>query len=318
VYYLGLCGLIIRLNRRRWRILVYHGFEERESPFLASLQSNTTPRMFEQQMQFLRRHYNIVPLRRLTEGPPGSRLLAMTIDDGLASFLDGAFPTLSRLGLTACLAVTTDAIDNRCVLWMHELNALLCQVSSEVLASCSEFVPDATGKDTIRAAARRASPMLVEELLDHLRQACGPASGGSTTRLDLYLRWDDLRALSSAGYEIASHGTRHVAFSWKGRKEQLKEVQRSLAALREQGLRPRYFAYPFGDCTGVIEGNMDELDLKGILRVSGDPDATDLTGLPRTHVADYSPAELFTALEITPRLKQLRALLRRLLRAGRR
>src|SRR5687768_7727712 len=122
---LGMHTLVIRLNGRAPRVLVYHACDETESDFTRDLRVNTTPRLLEAHLDFLTAHYNVVPLEALTNGGAPERALAITFDDGYRSVLTGAVPLLRRRSLPATAYVVTDVVDNGALVWVNELCWLL-------------------------------------------------------------------------------------------------------------------------------------------------------------------------------------------------
>src|SRR5947208_14286061 len=101
LYWLQLHPLVIWLARRRTRILLYHACELTESDFIRDLESNTPPDRFDAHLNFLVRHYRVVPLDALERGAPGDRAVVITFDDGYASVYANELARLRSLGLRA-------------------------------------------------------------------------------------------------------------------------------------------------------------------------------------------------------------------------
>jgi len=89
-------------------ILMYHGIRNHLSARRPYFETNTSPKMFAAQMQFLRDNgYKTVSLNETvdcikTDGDNQKRV-AITFDDGYLDFYTDAFPTLSQHGFTATM-----------------------------------------------------------------------------------------------------------------------------------------------------------------------------------------------------------------------
>jgi len=98
-----------RLGRGRLTVLAYHQVQDPANDGSSVGISN-----FRQQMEHLREHYDVVPLReavgRLTRGQTPQRLVSITFDDGYLDNSSTAAPIMHELGLTATFFVSTDMI----------------------------------------------------------------------------------------------------------------------------------------------------------------------------------------------------------------
>lgn len=106
-------------------VLAYHGFSK-DSPGKMTV----TEASFEAQMKYLMENgYHVISLDQLMdflefkEQIP-EKSVVITIDNGLSSFSDIAFPILKKFGLTATLFVYTDFIDTDKALSWKQINNL--------------------------------------------------------------------------------------------------------------------------------------------------------------------------------------------------
>lgn len=93
-------------------VIVYHGIGESSSATDSDL--FVTREAFEQQMAFLARHREVVPLESVVPGATvrtRRRAVALSFDDGFRSVLTVAAPVLERHGFPATAFVTTRWID---------------------------------------------------------------------------------------------------------------------------------------------------------------------------------------------------------------
>ncbi len=124
-YHSGMARLVIHLNRRAVKILMYHACEETESPFIRGLSINTTPSQFDSHLDFLTKYYRVVPVAGLNSGALSAPTVAITFDDGFRSVYEQAWPRLKKRGLSATCYVVTDVIGNEAIIWLNELNWFL-------------------------------------------------------------------------------------------------------------------------------------------------------------------------------------------------
>jgi peptidoglycan/xylan/chitin deacetylase (PgdA/CDA1 family) len=98
-----------RSGRGRLTVLTYHQVDDTTDDG-----STVTVAAFRQQMQFLKKHYRVVPLveavAALDRRGHGDRLVAITFDDGYLDNATIAAPILRALDLPASFFVSTDMI----------------------------------------------------------------------------------------------------------------------------------------------------------------------------------------------------------------
>jgi peptidoglycan/xylan/chitin deacetylase (PgdA/CDA1 family) len=93
----------------RMTVLFYHSISEGNDFFAVA------PAMFEEQMQYLKKYYEVVPLSRAFLHAEGKRVtknsVALTFDDGYRDFVEQVQPVLERFQFPATLFVLSDAPD---------------------------------------------------------------------------------------------------------------------------------------------------------------------------------------------------------------
>ena len=104
--------LYARFGVGRLTVLTYHQINEP-----ANDHSTVSPAAFLEQMQYLKQHYRVMPLREAVKAAStrgwSERVVAITFDDGYQDNATIAGPILRSLGLPACFFVATDMIGNR-------------------------------------------------------------------------------------------------------------------------------------------------------------------------------------------------------------
>ena len=223
------------------RILMYHGTQRCEAA------------SFERQLRWLKRRFNIVPLRTIANAVANGGMLAdkvaLTFDDGLRSNVEVAYPLLHRLAIPATFFVCPGLVDRAKWLWTHETRRRLARLSPQARAELAqewdqsaditEFV---AWMKTLDSATRRRVEQRVQEAT--------PEFAPTPEERDQYdlADWKELRRLDPAIITIGSHTLTHPILPGVPEAELESEVRDSRRQL-ERGLdRPvDTFAYPNGD-----------------------------------------------------------------------
>ena len=104
-------------NRKRVIILCYHGVTERLERHPSDQYGlHIRAARFETQLNYLQRHYNVIPLAKFLEArrnnaPLPDRSVVLTFDDGYRNFLTSALPRLAIRDMPVSVFLITDRID---------------------------------------------------------------------------------------------------------------------------------------------------------------------------------------------------------------
>lgn len=96
----------------------------------------------------------------------------------------------------------------------------------------------------LRAAELPATFFVVTDFIGSEQQATWDERHGVRSR---WMRWQEVRELAAAGFEIGAHSTRHQDMASIDREQLDADIAKSRATLLEHtGRAPHGFAYPFG------------------------------------------------------------------------
>ncbi len=106
------------LIRRDVLVVNYHLIAPDAPPHITGVLPNKTPHQFEQDLLFLKRHYNVVSYADVTAarngGPPlPKRAMMISFDDGFRECYDHVRPLLLTHELPCTFFLITDSVDNR-------------------------------------------------------------------------------------------------------------------------------------------------------------------------------------------------------------
>lgn len=302
-----------RIDARRGRrllILMYHDLIPAAVRAAGATIDDDSPTVedFAETLDTVTRRFRVVTLRdavaELCEGGLRDDAVSITFDDGYASAYEHAFPLLEQGGVPATVFVLTGWVSREMSYWWHRLRGLVAH------APFDDFDPRALGallgislpenappgsRDFRVALARSAEERLRDQddaarrvLLDRIRDLLLP-DGGEAPDDGCALNWDQLRAMTNAGFELAAHTHAHVNFSYASPDVVRSEAARSKRHIEEQtGASVVGFAYPYGKdidryrefysvleeegfryaCTAVGGNNRDNHDMMSLRRVT--------------------------------------------------
>lgn len=258
LFHSGAHALVDRLMPRRLLVLAGHCVADAgNAPLGPNMRIGAAE--LERILRFFAARYEVLPigpaLARLAQ--PGTKsLVALTMDDGYKDNRTQLLPLLERAGVRATVYLESAPLDERRVNWTHKFFWTLERIG---IARFAELYRARCADEKTRAALggglseyqlkrvlKYEAPLaersrLVDELF---REA-----GGDERALceQLYMDWEDARALDRAGVELGAHTVSHEILARLEPEAAAREIAGSKAAL-ERGLRHpiESFAYPFG------------------------------------------------------------------------
>ena len=307
LYWMHLHPLIIWLSRHRPKVLLYHACEATESDFIRDLGSNTTPAQLDAHLEFLVRHYRVVPLSALERGEPGDRAVVITFDDGYASVYANAFPRLKRRGLAATVYLTTDVVGNRAMIWINELNWLLRNrptVARSLIAAAFDCEQESPIPSLLARACDRYDPQAVRGLLGEMRARAGLDAALFPRAARLYLTWEEITEMARTGWTFGNHTASHPNLARLSEAAQRQEMTRAQEALRLRPGAVSAFAYPFGLHDAASRRVAASVGFTSVMTVGGTNDSpAALDPVARVPVRARTTAALFAELEIVAPVK---------------
>ncbi|MFO1052299.1 MAG: polysaccharide deacetylase family protein [Planctomycetota bacterium] len=253
-------SLARRMLRARLRVFCYHGVLASDEGRGIRYRNTVTRDEFAMHVRTLVRHEHPVGLDAVIawarEGRPlPPRAVLVTFDDGYRNNLTVAAPILKEHGVPALVAVTTDHIGRREMLWPTEVDHRVIDGRWERLplpsGSSIERPSDPGRRDelarAIRGELKRGSNAARLAWLEVLRAHTDLDENAISRELVEFLDWDEVRKLREFGVEIASHTVHHPILSRLDRQELDAELADSKARIeRETGAPCRSLVFPNG------------------------------------------------------------------------
>ncbi len=227
-------------TRRRFRVVTYHGVDERDDPVLNFDRLQTPPSRFRAQLERLAREYRMVDLQAAVRqwqdgGEWPDRGLAITFDDGYLNNVEVAAPILRHMGLPATFFVTAGYVEGRVEPWWYQLRRFLA-------GSTGRAMPPALEARRLESEWR----LLPDSERRRRFQSLG-ASNPPPAPCYPFMRESDLRRLVEWGFDVQPHGDLHLSFLAETASRLAEEVAESAAFIRRAtGRAPWGYAYPYG------------------------------------------------------------------------
>jgi len=232
-------------------ILTYHRVLPKPDPLIPD---EPDASLFEFQMRFIARHFNVLPLTDAAELLASDKLpvqtACITFDDGYANNYHVALPILQRLEIPATVFVTTGLLGNGSMFNDTIIESIrVCPELQLDLSSLNLGILD-LGDDTRRAAA-------VQSIIHQLKYDPHKVRSEKAQRIAELAGLDgssrimmtdgEVQKLHAAGIEIGAHTVNHPILTNLSAQQAQDEINSSFAYLRDlTGEPPHAFAYPNG------------------------------------------------------------------------
>ena len=245
------------IQRRRFgnlQILVYHRVNDERDAFFPA----TPTAIFAQQIEFLRRNFNVCSLddaiQMLQEQRLPDNSIVVTLDDGYGDNFTNAFPILTTHSVPATIFLAIEPIDTRRPLWHDRVFRAFRETQ---VGSLVDFGQPAQRYLFNNEADKRFAQQnilkffwelpenerayWVDELFDRLEVT------STLEAQDLMLTWDQIRIMHQGGVSFGSHTMTHPILSRLSYERLTEEIFESKRVLEAQlGTLVNSFAYPVG------------------------------------------------------------------------
>ena len=285
LYYSGLLAVFSSLsriffNRSNFTILMYHRVLDDDSTEKEYLQPGlyVSRRVFEKQIAFLSRKYNLIGLGELSELlinkqpiPPNS--MVITLDDGWRDNHSHAYPILKKYHAPVIIFLTTDYIDTNNTFWFLEasilmtynklsraqLGQLIAKYESE--KGLAKELPGGeleeanfvlSDRDWFIENLKQIDPKNIPAVLKELSVQNKPDADTIKENRSM-LTWEEIIEMNNNGIDFGSHGCSHRIMPALTDDEIERELIESKRIIEGKlGREINLFAYPNGDYSNHI------------------------------------------------------------------
>jgi peptidoglycan/xylan/chitin deacetylase (PgdA/CDA1 family) len=226
-------------------------------------------KVLEEQLRYLRRHFNVVRLRelatRLRSGArPHPYTVALTVDDAYADFGELAYPVFRRYGIPVTVYVVSEFASGRMWLWWDAIRYVLGQAGNReyqlagpdgpIKISLSDKASRERAWLTLAGIGVTLSPEERDRHIQELREGLAVSLPNPPVKEFAAMDWGALRALDPEIVEIGAHTCTHPILSRCDSGRIVQEVVGSKKAIEGQlGREVKAFCYPNGEWADVDE-----------------------------------------------------------------
>lgn len=212
------------------KILMYHRISD--DPLIPGISSSG----FEKHLQFLTKHYNVVPIEEVISerknGIKNPSKIAITFDDGYVDFYHKAWPILKKHAVSASIYIATDFIDKEEWLWPDKIRMLLLstRVDSVQLNEIGNLELNKekyeSNWNTIADYCLNLNSEARSAFIKKLENSLSVELARTPNNQYAALTWEQLKEMANEGLDIGSHTLSHpilANISDKQIDEELKE-----------------------------------------------------------------------------------------------
>ncbi|MFK7995822.1 MAG: polysaccharide deacetylase family protein [Granulosicoccus sp.] len=300
-YRAGLAPVVIKLNSNRVRTLLYHAVEPESDSFTEGLNVSVTPEVFAANLDYFKKHYNVVPMSAIESGELPDKPLVITFDDGYLSVYEHAMPALRERGLPACIYLISRAVQGG-IVWVNLLNHALSKHAEKTHEVLQKFnaLSTLTDKSSIIACVQNSfTPGQIEVLCSSLTEALPEINFDS-----LYANKAQILEMQEYGLQFGFHTRDH--YNLRNCSDSELEEQFDNAGC-ESVMNSNTFAYPFGYFNRRALVHLEDKPYQRIMTVGNNNDMYWDKHQDRAELFTGNPAELFAQLEVVePVIARLR------------
>lgn len=200
-------------------ILMYHRVDNRNIdilPYYANLRVSL--KNFENQMKYLSKNYNVIPLQEFINGNTPKKSVILTFDDGYLDNYTNAYSILKKYNLPATFFVCPGLIDGK-LTWKHKFYYLINKIDSkDILREFIKLIEDKLIRNV--AVEEEDDPKFIseelqeilslsdkkEEIVDEMLKTFDIHPKGN-----YFMSWNNLNQIE--GISIGSHGMDHISLN---------------------------------------------------------------------------------------------------------
>lgn len=285
-YYSGLLTAWAVLKRiiapkRAFTILLYHRVLDETDEERHYVQPGlfVSRPVFEKQISFLSRKYNLLSLKELAEllknkQSPPPKSIAITFDDGWHDNYINAYPILNKYSVPATIFLTTNYIDTDNMFWFTEVSMILAKgkIASkkmvELLKRAKEYntnisppqhfgseenESDIIDSDKVIEKLKQFDHKLVREIITELIEESGLSPEILRRKMHM-LSWDEVLKMSRNKIDFGSHGCSHNILTNINMDDVKQELLESKISIEEKlSENITIFSYPNGSFNSKIK-----------------------------------------------------------------
>ena len=273
-------GIVARGFRRRsetqYIIIMYHRVLNKRDDV-----SGIQPGMYVlaesliAQIEFLQRHFNILPLSYLNGFASGKKIIGkpccfITFDDGWLDFYEVAYPILTKAGAHATVFFPTGFIGTRNLFWTDRLLHIFKTINQNTEINLSDaqhknkYVTNIVSfqgnyEEKTEKAISFLKQMREDEIDDILSELTMTLNMDVMSNERAFINWDEAREMKASGLiEFGSHTVNHKILNTLQIDEIKYEIKESKETLERERINDGRF-FPFCYPSGVYDSDIEKM-----------------------------------------------------------
>ncbi|MDI6645197.1 MAG: polysaccharide deacetylase family protein [Methanobacteriaceae archaeon] len=249
-------GLRRKITKSQVIILTYH----RTGPMTDKWILNPLihQEIFEKQMKYLIKNFNIISLNDLTEmianGKIPEKAVAITFDDGYKDNYEYAFPILKKYDIPATIFLSTGPIEQKKLFWSDEVSYVLLntELKSIDIEDIGTYQLN-SDEDKIKASIsvveklKKMENNKKEFIIKDLINLTGVNIPSRLGKQNI-LSWNEIKKMNRNGIDFGAHTVNHPILTNIPLDEAKMEIMNSKNRIEEiLNTEVKSFAYPNGD-----------------------------------------------------------------------
>lgn len=234
---------LIRTTGQKLFLPYYHVISDASVPHVQHLYPVRTVKQFEEDLEFLLKHFEPVGIDELADIAKGRKRLTansffLSFDDGLREVYEVMCPLLEKRGIPAAIFVNSAFADNKDLFYRYKASILI-----------NALLKEASNEEQLKQASRLLQVNYQSrEVLDMLAKPFGVDYQEYLQKEKPYMTTTQLLELKNKGFHIGAHSVDHPKYADIPLEEQLAQTIESIRWLKEKGLQSTTsFAFPFTD-----------------------------------------------------------------------
>ncbi len=260
----GVYTLIREINKDKVTILMYHGITAYADSILNFDYKHVEREKFEEQLQYLKKHYSLIALEEFIKWKEGKKKLLknplmLTFDDGYANCYTQLFLLLKKYNAPAVIFLPTTYISKKGIAWYDVVAYCIAATKKSTISITNKTYPlvsDEQKKAAIVAIKEKCynCPEERERILKEVVKETEVKPEDCATDDMGFMSWEQCQEMQKAGIVFGSHSMTHPIMIELSKEEINKEVLESKKSIEKKLKMQCYaFAYPFGKYNNEVE-----------------------------------------------------------------
>lgn len=260
----GLYNLVRKINKDKVTILMYHGITGHAHPLFNFDHKHVAQEKFEEQLQYLKKHYSLIAVEEFIEWKEGKKELPknpllLTFDDGYANCYTQLFPLLKKYNAPAIIFLPTAYIGKKGIAWYDIVAYGIAATKKSAISVTNKtyFLGSDEQKRAAIVAIKEKCYTILEERERIIKEVIKETeiNPQDCTNNDMrFMSWEQCQEMQKYRVDFGSHSVMHNIMADLSEEEITKEVQESKKTIEKKLKKPcSTFAYPFGSYNKDVE-----------------------------------------------------------------